>query len=80
MYGVRRNLLPQRESALCRMKYLRFRTTLKEPGISGPLGVFWAAGSLLDSETLDSVSARRLETICQWFNDHLPVPDLEPEH
>jgi hypothetical protein len=61
-------------------KYLRFRTTLREPGVSGPLGVFGAAGSLRDAETLDPGTERRLEEVCQWFNDHLPVPGLKPEH
>ncbi len=61
-------------------KYLRFRTTLREPGVSGPLGVFGAVGSLRDAEKLDSAAERQLEKICQWFNHHLPVPTLKPEH
>ena len=61
-------------------RYLRFRTTLREPGVSGPLGVFWAADCVKDADVLDTTAERRLEELCQWFNHHLPVPALAPEH
>jgi hypothetical protein len=61
-------------------RLLRFRTSLREPGFPGPLGVFQAARTLLDAETLDNVSARRLDELCEWFNRHLSVPVLASEH
>jgi hypothetical protein len=61
-------------------KFLRFRTTLKEAGVAGPLGVFRVAGLMGDSDDFDPDSGRRLEEICGWFNTHLPVPYLDSEH
>jgi hypothetical protein len=45
-------------------RYLRFRTTLREPGVSGPLGVFWAADSVKDADVLDTAAERQLEELC----------------
>lgn len=44
-----------------------------------PLGVFHAASKLLDAEQLDPWAMQRTEEICDWFDQHLPVPRLEPE-
>jgi hypothetical protein len=61
-------------------RYLRFRTTLKEAGVSGPLGVFRAVGLLSEWDVLDHTTAHKVETICGWFNKNLPVPVLPSEH
>jgi hypothetical protein len=42
--------------------------------------VFWAADAVKDADLLDTAAERRLEELCQWFNKHLPVPDLDSEH
>ena len=38
------------------------------------MGVFAAAGELLESGELEPDTARALQDVCDWFNDNLPVP------
>lgn len=63
-----------------RTGYLRFQTSLRDGDVPGRIGVFRAAGQLLDADTLDAWAAERVREACVWFDDHLIVPRLEPEH
>ncbi|MGH7201596.1 MAG: hypothetical protein ACREJB_13385 [Planctomycetaceae bacterium] len=61
-------------------RFVRFKSSLRDPACPRPLGVFRAAGALQDSDRLDPWADNRIEDICHWFNVHLPVPRLDEEH
>jgi hypothetical protein len=57
-------------------RLVRFQTSLRDADAATSLGVFRAAGKLLESQVLDSASAEWTEEICDWFNAHVKVPRL----
>jgi hypothetical protein len=59
-------------------RFVRFRSNLRSDDYPRPLGVFYAAGKLMESEALDPWSAERAKEICEWFNRHLKAPRLPP--
>ena len=59
-------------------RFVRFRSSLCDADLALPLGVFRAAGQLMDSGQLDPWLLERTEEICDWFNEHLTVPRLGP--
>jgi hypothetical protein len=59
-------------------RFVRFRSCLRDPAAPSPLGIFRAAGELIEAEALDPWSASRVEEICAWFNRHLIAPKLGP--
>jgi hypothetical protein len=59
-------------------RFVRFQSNLRDIDLSVPLGVFHAAGKLMDSGQLDPWLTERTEEICDWFNEHLTVPRLGP--
>src|SRR5207302_9965943 len=54
--------------------YLRFVTTRIDEDSHEPEGVFVAAYRLLDSGDLTKDEWKRVRTILDWFNTHLPQP------
>jgi hypothetical protein len=60
-------------------RFVRFQSNLRDINRSAPLGVFHAAGKLLESDHLEPWLTERTEEICDWFNEHLTVPQLGPE-
>jgi hypothetical protein len=56
--------------------FLRFRTNRRVDGTRTPAGIFHAASEMMESANCDPRVAKRAKRVCQWFNAHLPVPQL----
>ena len=59
-------------------RFVRFRSNLRDIDLSVPLGVFHAAGRLMEAGQLEPWLTERAQEICDWFDEHLTVPRLGP--
>ncbi len=56
--------------------FIRFQTSLRCSETARPLGVFHAAGEILERDSLVTATADWLAELLAWFNEHLAVPSL----
>ncbi len=63
---------------MCR--FVRFHTQIRDSQIHHELGIFVALRELECRRRLSEDEQERVREAFGWFNDHLRVPRLEPEH
>ena len=63
------------------MSYLRFQSSWRDRTYRHRLGVFYAAGTLVDSSDLSAPLRQPLADAIKWFNENLivPTPTTIPE-